>query len=346
MARGSETPEPDRVEDQPHPREVYDLIGQDAALALASRAIRQGAPPQAWLIGGPSGIGKATLAYRIARYLLKYGAAADGPANLSVPKTDIVARQIEAQAHPGLLVLKRQVNEKTGKLKTVLEVDEIRKLAAFFGMTSGAGGWRVAIVDSADEMNDNAANALLKILEEPPPRGLLMLVSHAPGRLLPTIRSRSRRLDLKPLRDEDIEMALAERLPDATPADRKTLAELSEGSLGLALRLASEDGLALAREAQNLLQQKLPDVPALLALADKVARAEDGLSHFGQFLVQALSRRIRQRAREGAGDARAVEAWERVHALYARANGIHMEPRQTVLSSATTIASAARRGAL
>jgi DNA polymerase-3 subunit delta' len=345
-ARASGIPEPDRAEGYPHPRETYDLTGQDAALANAARAIRGGAPPQAWLISGPAGVGKATLAYRIARYLLRHGATGEGPADLSVPKNDIVSRQIEAQAHPGLLVLKRQINEKTGKLKTILEVDEIRRLGNFFGMTSGAGGWRVAIVDSADEMNDNAANALLKILEEPPLRGLLMLVSHAPGRLLPTIRSRCRRLDLKPLDAQSLATALARFLPDMTIADRASLAGLSEGSLGLALRLAGEDGLALAREAETLLENRTPDVPALLGLADRVARAEDGLLQFGQFLAQALSRRIRKRAEEGKGDARAVEAWERVHALYARAIGIHMEPRQTVLSSAAAIAAAKRRGAL
>jgi DNA polymerase III subunit delta' len=345
-ARATEVPEPDRVEGHPHPRQTYNLIGQNAALSNAERAIRGGVPPQAWLISGPAGIGKATLAYRIARYLLRYGATAEGPADLSLADNDFVSRQIEARAHPGLLVLKRQINEKTGKLKTILEVDEIRRLGNFFGMTSGAGGWRVAIVDSADEMNDNAGNALLKILEEPPPRGLLMLISHAPGRLLPTIRSRCRRLDLKPIDKARLSAALATMLPDATDADRAVLADISEGSLGLALRLADKDGLALAREAEALLQSRRPDVPALLALCDRVARAEDGLSHFGQFLIQAMSRHIRARAEQGMGDRRAVEAWERVGALFARAEGLHMEPRQTVLSSSVAIAAAKRSGAL
>src|SRR5262249_28099340 len=161
---------------QAHPRETQELWGQDAALARAARAIRSGRPPQAWLIAGPPGIGKATLAYRIARYVLRYGATVDGPADLSVPPNDVVSRQIEAQPHSGLLVLKRRENER-GKLKTVLDVDEVRRLGGFFGMTAGAGGWRVAIIDSADEMNDNAANALLKVLEEPPARGLLLLIS-------------------------------------------------------------------------------------------------------------------------------------------------------------------------
>src|SRR5215469_12871747 len=198
MARRSAAPEPndsDRVEGFAHPRETFALLGQGAALARAARAIRAGRPPGAWLITGAPGIGKATLAYRIARYLLAYGATDAGPEDLTVPPDSVAARQVAAQSHPGLLVLKRIINPRTGKLMTVLSVDEIRRLSGFFGMTSGAGGWRVAIVDTADDMNDNAANALLKMLEEPPAHAMLLLLSNTPGRLLPTIRSRCQRLD-------------------------------------------------------------------------------------------------------------------------------------------------------
>src|SRR5512147_2401252 len=164
-ARVSEPDESDRIEGFAHPRETTNLIGQDAALFHAARAIRSGKPPQAWLISGPLGVGKATLAYRIARYLLAYGARDTGAEDLSVPPNDPNAIQVRAGSHAGLLVLKRGINEKTGKLMSELPVDEIRRLAGFFGMTSGAGGWRVAIVDTADDMNTNAANALLKLLE-------------------------------------------------------------------------------------------------------------------------------------------------------------------------------------
>src|SRR5262245_52627833 len=161
MAKRSAASEPndsDRIEGFSHPRERFDLLGQDAALGRAARALRAGRPPSAWLITGAPGIGKATLAYRIARYLLAYGATDAGPEDLSVPQDHPAARQIMAQSHPGLLVLKRAVNPKTGKLMTVLSVDEVRRLADFFGMTSGAGGWRVAIIDTADDMNDHPAN--------------------------------------------------------------------------------------------------------------------------------------------------------------------------------------------
>jgi len=338
--------EPDRVEGQPHPRETYELIGQDAGLARAARAIRSGTLPQAWLLAGPPGIGKATLAYRMARYLLRYGATAAGPPDLFVAPADPVSRQIEAQAHPGLLVLRRRENDK-GKLRKDLDVGEIRRSGAFFGLTAGAGGWRIAIVDCADEMNGNAANALLKILEEPPARALFILISHAPGQMLSTIRSRTRRLDLKPLKEEVLTESLQRMLPEIAAKDRAALARLSEGSLGLAMRLSGEDGLKLARDAETLLHTNGElDFSAILKLSDRIARSTDGLMHFGEFLVQALSRRIRGRALEGYAGERAVELWEQINALFMRATGLNLEPRQTILASAGKIAAANRQGAL
>src|SRR6201995_5162794 len=285
--RSAEPNDSDRIEGFAHPREIHALLGQDAALARAARALRSGRVPSAWLITGAPGIGKATLAYRIARYLLAYGATDQGPEDLSVPPDNQAARQVAAQSHPGLLVLKRAINPKTGKLMTVLSVDEIRRLADFFGMTSGAGGWRVAIVDTADDMNDNAANALLKMLEEPPANAMLLLLSNTPGRLLPTIRSRCQRLDLRPLEDAVLQKALAEYLPDMTTGERASLARLSGGSIGAALTLATGEGADLAREADQLIEQaRDPDYLALLTLGDKLFRMRDGLEQFGQFLAQ------------------------------------------------------------
>jgi DNA polymerase-3 subunit delta' len=296
------------------------------------------------MLAGPAGVGKATLAYRIARYVLKFGASAEGPADLSVPRNDVVSRRIEAQSHPGLLVLKRPRDEKTGRLKNVVSVDEIRRLGGFFGLTSTGGGWRVAIVDSADDMNDNAANALLKVLEEPPARSLLILISQAPGRLLPTIRSRCQRLDLKPLDDDVLNDVLARVLPEADAEHRTALVRLAEGSLGLALQLAADDGVDLAQRAESLLAARLPDVKALLALAERVGRTQDGIKHFGDLLLRALSRRIRARAAAGEGDDRSAALWEHVAELYDRALEVYLDPRQTVISSALAISSARRSG--
>src|ERR1700759_2476144 len=246
--RSAEPNDSDRIEGFDHPRETFALVGQDDALRRAARALRSGRPPSAWLITGAPGVGKATLAYRIARYLLAYGATDAGPEDLSVPDNHPATRQVAAASHPGLLVLKRAVNPKTGKLMTVLSVDEIRRLADFFGMTSGAGGWRVAIVDTADDMNDNAANALLKMLEEPPSRAMLMLLSNTPGRLLPTIRSRCQRLVLRPLDDATMDQALRQRLPELSSDERAQLIRLSGGSIGAALTLTSGEGRELAAE--------------------------------------------------------------------------------------------------
>ncbi len=346
--RTAEPSDSDRIEGFAHPRETHALLGQDDALGRAARAIRSGRPPSAWLITGAPGIGKATLAYRIARYLLAYGATDAGAADLSVPEEHIAARQVTAQSHPGLLVLKRAINPKTGKLMTVLAVDEIRKLADFFGMTSGAGGWRVAIVDTADDMNYNAANALLKMLEEPPANAMLLLLSHAPGRLLPTIRSRCQRLELRPLDDAMLEKMLSRELPEMGAAERASLARVAGGSIGAALTLATGEGAALASEADRLIDNaRDPDVLALLNLGEKLWRMRDGLEQFGEFLAQSLSDRIRAKAQDGAaGLERWVMALGRIEQSFGRATALNLEPRQVVLSTARDLSRVARSGGL
>jgi len=339
-----DTPETDRVEGFPHPRETLRLAGQDLALARAARAIRGGHPPQGWLIVGPPGIGKATLAYRIARYMLAYGATAAGAEDLSVPEREPGALQLAAGAHPGLMVLKRGLND-SGKLMAETSVAVVRRLQNFFGMTSGAGGWRIAIVDTADDMNDAAANALLKMLEEPPSRALLLLLSNVPGRLLPTIRSRCQRLDLRPLSDATLETELERLLPDMKAPERAALARLAAGSIGAALQLAAGDSVALARDADRLLDQAaVPDVAAILALGDRIWRITDGLESFGTFLSEALIQRIRTRAIAGQPHLdRWVECLNLIDRTFARTSALNLEPRQTLLSAAGQLSQAARR---
>jgi DNA polymerase-3 subunit delta' len=244
--------------------------------------------------------------------------------------------------------LKRGINERTGKPMTELPVSEVRRLAGFFGMTSGAGGWRVAIVDTADDMNDSAANAILKLLEEPPSRAMLILLANRPGQLLPTIRSRCQRLDLRPLDDAILEDALKRYLPESSPSERASLARLSGGSIGAALTLATGDGAALAGEADRLIENaRHPDLLALLDLGERLWRIRDGLELLGGFLVENLSNRIRARARQGAGD---LEQWvallSRLQEEFARAAGLNLEPRQTLLSAARDLSHVAQRRAL
>jgi DNA polymerase-3 subunit delta' len=343
--RVSEPDESDRIEGFPHPRETTRLIGQDVALSRAARAIRGGKPPQGWLISGPPGIGKATLAYRIARYLLAYGAHNTGAEDLSVPSNDPNAIQASAGSHPGLLVLKRGINEKTGKLMNELPVNEVRRLAGFFGMTSGAGGWRVAIIDTADDMNANAANAILKLLEEPPGRAMLILLANRPGQLLPTIRSRCQRLDLRPLEEATVADALKTYLPDAGAEERASLARLSGGAIGAALTLASGEGSELAAEADRLIDNAaMPDTIALLALGDRLWRMKDGLARQGDFLSEALAARIRAKARlSGPHLDRWTALLGRMEDNFSRSRGLNLEPRQTILSVARDMAATARR---
>ena len=343
--RAAEIVELDRIEGVDHPRQTTRLAGQDAALAIVSRALRNQRPPAAWLICGPPGVGKATLAYRIARYLLAYGTIGDGPADLSVPANNPAALQVAAGSHPGLLVLKRGADADTGKMMSVLSVGEVRKLAGFFGMTSGAGGWRVAIVDTADDMNDAAANALLKLLEEPPSRAMLLVLSNTPGRLLPTIRSRCQRLNLRPLGDGDMTSELARLLPEVNAEERASLARLACGSLGAALRLVGGEGLTLAREADRLIDQAAqPDIVALFAFSEKIARMADGLDSFGGFLTQALAERIRAKALAGQANLdRWVGTLEKLGRSFSRSDALHLDPRQTLLSASRELAAASRR---
>src|SRR6202166_1011212 len=196
-----------------HPRETSTLAGHREAEAALLNAYRSGRIPHAWLIGGAQGIGKATLAYRMARFVLSHRdpsmPAVQRAETLWVDPSDSVARHIAAGAHGGLLTLERTLNDK-GVIRSVITVDETRETITFFGSTAAVEGWRVCIVDTVDELNPNAANALLKVLEEPPQQSLFLLVSHAPARVLPTILSRCRKLMLRPLSTEDVIRAATE----------------------------------------------------------------------------------------------------------------------------------------
>jgi DNA polymerase-3 subunit delta' len=276
MADSDDIPEPDRIEGAPHPRETARLYGHDRAEDDFLSAFTGGRMHHGWLITGPRGVGKATLAWRLARFLLATPDADGGlfgapepPSTLDIPDDDPTARRLRALAEPRLFLLRRAWDEDKKRLKSVITVDEVRRMKSFFALSAADGGRRAAIIDDADEMNPNAANALLKLLEEPPAGATFFLISHQPFRLLPTIRSRCRELRLTPLPPDALATALTQAGGDATPEDAQALAELAGGSVGEAFRLTNLDGLKLYAAITGLLAT-LPriDRPRLLALAE------------------------------------------------------------------------------
>ena len=243
---------PDQVEGAPHPKETLQLYGQSEAEGAFLDAYVSGRLHHGWLLTGPRGIGKSTLAWSIARFLLATPISDDNglfgapppPTSLAVDPEHPIARRIAAGAEPGLKLITRSENEKTGRLRDVISVEDIRGLNSFFQLSAADGGRRVVIVDTADEMNTQAANALLKMLEEPPEHAILLLISHQPSALLPTIRSRCRVLRLNTLSAQDMALALAQS-GFSDNADTSALTELSGGSVGSAIRLSTLDGLKL-----------------------------------------------------------------------------------------------------
>jgi DNA polymerase-3 subunit delta' len=351
----------------PLPRERSVLVGHTEAEQTLLQSFQSGRLPHAWLISGPRGIGKATLAYRFARFLLTGGSDGGlfcGPSDLAVPENSTVFRRVATLAHPDLRVVERSVNERTGKLRTEIVVDDVRDLSHFLRLTPSDGGWRIAIVDAADEMNRNAANALLKILEEPPDNSVLLVVSHAPGRLLPTIRSRCRKLMLKPLPEEQTNTLLTELLPALSAEERQALASLAGGSPGRAVELAAAGSLDLYRAVAELLST-LPalDLTRLHALADRVARAGaeadfrtigfllgwwiESLVHEGArgeaaASVLAGDSALRHRLAQAASLDRWVDVWEKNAQLFARADAVNLDRKQVVLGSFLALEAAAR----
>lgn len=334
------------------PRENENLIGHGEAERALLDAYRSERFHHAWIIGGPRGIGKATLAFRFARFVLanpeRFSEAVREATDLRVDPDDPVSRKIAAGSHPDLLHLRRPYDDKRDRFKSELPVDEVRRTVSFFGSTAAGGAWRACIVDAADDMNLSAANALLKILEEPPPRSVFLVLSHAPGRLLPTIRSRCRQLLLRPLSDTEIGEGLARNLPDVrlSPDDLARVSRLADGSLRRAIQLSASGGLELAREFEEM-AARLPqiEVDRLHRFADLAGAngAEDAWQLFQDLAGDHLHRRLKEEAAGRPGRlVRWSEVWEKTVTAVSQAEALNLDRKQVILSVFRHMAEAER----
>lgn len=359
-------PEADRLDGFPHPRHTVKLYGHDHAQKILAEGLVSGRMHHGWLITGPEGIGKATLAYRFARAALsrpedraRLGASLD-----TAPETP-ASRQVAALSHPGLLVLRRAYDQKTKRFPSAISVDEVRRLRSFLSLSAEEGGWRVVIVDSADELNLNAANALLKSLEEPPTHTIFLILSSEPGRLLATIRSRCRKLSLDGLNAKDMRSAVsqayeAEKKPPPAEADLAALGPLAGGSVRRTLLLGGSGGLQLQGRIEKLFAS-LPalDMQAAHQLADELqpAAAEQKFELFFELLFNYLARLTRgvatgeenagalTVARRVIGPARVAsfaQLWETLARDKADALTLNLDRKALILDTLTRIETAAR----
>jgi DNA polymerase-3 subunit delta' len=330
-----------------HPRQTSVLFGQAEAERMLLDSYRTGRIPHAWLIGGPRSIGKATLAYRMARFVLANPdpmvAQVQAAASLDVLPDHPAARRIASESHTDLLVLERVIGD-TGTLNRTIRVDQVRRTVSFFGSTAGEGGWRIAIADSVDELQAGGENALLKVLEEPPPRSLLLLVSHTPGRILPTIRSRCRYLALRPLPAREVATIAATALGrTADEPDIIAAANAAAGSVERALGLMDGPMLALRQKLIAVLDQlPNPDPQAMHAIGDAISGSEAApLTTFMDTVNHWLSQRLdvalsKQRI------VRLAEIWDQINGAARNAETYNLERKPLVFAIFGLLAQAAR----
>lgn len=295
------------------PRLMTDIFGHQDVEAQLLELINSKHLPHALIFSGPEGIGKSTFSFRLARYLLKHGKNEEGggglfgeplPAakaeTLNVDHNDQVCRMIAASGHPDLLTVEREFDEKKGRFKGSVGIDSVRRIAPFMHMTASFNGWRIAIVDDADTMTNEAQNAILKILEEPPAQALLILICHRPGMMIPTIRSRCRVIHFQPLALDVFSSLLRKLEPGLRDSDLATLYAITGGSAGQGLRLIEEGGLEVIYKVSGLLGQWPQwDWPQIHGLADNLSKPgqEDSYQSFVDVFQWSVEAMVRARAR-------------------------------------------------
>ena len=328
----------------PHPREQTQFKGHERAEALFLEALASSRMHHGWLLCGPKGVGKASFAYRAARFLLKYGF--DVPQKIeamALEKEDPVFRQTRALSHPDLLVLESQTAAGLPSIK----LDHVLKARDFFSKKAGLGGWRVCIIDAADEMNLHAANGILKILEEPPPQSLFLLVAHRPQQILPTIRSRCRTLTFRPLEKEALMAILRLHSPSSEEEERRAACDFAKGAPGAALEYLLHEGQALHEIAERFLDS-LPNAQAsfIHEISARFARKEKAQDC--SLFLDILSEKILQRG-EGEDSLwtrdSQLRLWEKTNSISSDIEKINMNRAQAVLNICFLFAEEAKRSA-
>jgi DNA polymerase III subunit delta' len=338
--------EPDRYEEYPHPRESAQLIGHHAQQRALLDAYRSGRFHHGWILGGEAGIGKASFAYMAAKFLFAHpdpdGTAVQHAQSLSVASEHPAARKVVARSHPDLVTINR-FDPETSKVKTQIGVETVRRAIDRLMTTSGEGGWRVCIVDCADDLNVSSANALLKTLEEPLPRTVFLIVSHAPGRLLPTIRSRCRRLDFEPLPPDDLSRILQMiGVENGAPP-----AQTGEGSIHACLAMLDETQRKLVERVAHLAGSGSADQHGdLIALCEAIG-SRDAEGH-ARIVVEHLRRmaeaKVKEQAVSGERAVSLAEFWSRAGQILAETEAYNLDRRPMLMTLFDAYAQASQRG--
>jgi DNA polymerase III subunit delta' len=315
------------------------FVGHVDALREVRDAFASGRMPHAWLIAGIEGIGKAALAKHIAQFVLANGAGELGNPN----PEERIARLVEAETHPDLLIIRRAADEKTGAMRNIIPVEDILKVAPFFHKTATHGGWRVVIIDEAHTLNRFGQNAILKIVEEPPERALILLTVTTPGFLLPTIRSRARVLQLSPLKPQDMRELLRAKAPQALPQDIDAVIALSSGSVGFALKILRTETLPLYKEMLGILDA-MPqlDVARLHKLADQIARKADAESFevLSALLVERLRMATHDEVKQKGRVDIALQLWDKTRATFTTAETANLDKKLAFINAMSDIRAA------
>ncbi|HKI15100.1 MAG TPA: DNA polymerase III subunit delta' [Roseiarcus sp.] len=346
-------PEADALPGAPHPRHVYSLVGHEAAEEELLSAYRDGRLAHAWLIGGREGVGKATLAWRFARFVLANpdptAKAVREARDLRVDPSHSAARLLAQLAHPDFALIRREQQANAKKLTSEISIEAVRQGLQVFQLSAAFGGWRVAIVDSAEDLNRNSANALLKTVEEPPQRSLILIVSHRPGQVVATIRSRCRRLRLDPLSNDEVVEAIVGLGPPWNEIDRDTAAataKRSNGSVREALaRLAPESEGIGALIDSVVADLPRPDPRAVARLADAIGgrSANEGYEAFHRDLYDWLAAYAREFAPPSFQVERIGELWDRIRAAERETEALNLDRRLHILALFAEIAASAPR---